>query len=627
MVPLLRGRYRPIQPIGQGGFGRTYVALDQDRLSTRCVIKQFSPQTQGTKSLEKAIRLFGQEATRLHELGEHPQIPTLLAYFEQDEYLYLVQQFIEGQTLVQELQRQGAFSEQKIRAVLNDLLLVLQFVHAHQVIHRDITPANIIRRKIDNRLVLIDFGVAKQLTDTGLVQPGTRVGTEGYSPIEQLRSGRVYPSSDLYSLGATCIYLLTRTKLDHLYDPLRGRWLWREYLAKQGVGVSDRLSKILNKMLKDLVSDRYQSADEILRDLNAESSSSAASSAQRHNITTTLPTSQPPTSKQPTSKPSTSQLPTSNPARATPRLSTPPVPGRTRQWQCIQTLSGHSSWVMSVAVSSNTPTLVSGGLDDTIKVWNLYTGELLNTLIGHSKGVNSVALSSDGKILVSGSDDDTIKVWNLYIGEQLYTLRHGRDVNSVMIGSDNSTLASGSEDRLVKLWQLGTGAPIRSLLGSTGMIKSIAISPDCQTLASGGLDNKVTLWSLHTGELIQSLTGHVNSINQVTIAPDNKTLISASKDKTIKLWSLPTGKLLKTLSGHSREVNTVTVSADGKTLVSGSSDATIKLWNLSTGELQHTLAGHSNAVNSVVMKTDGQTLISGSSDQTVKIWQLASVGL
>jgi serine/threonine protein kinase len=109
-IHLLRGRYRTTQPLGQGGFGRTYLALDEDRLNSRCVIKQFSPQVQGEKSLEKAIRLFNQEAVRLHELGEHAQIPTLLAYFEQDGFLYLVQQFIEGRSLLQEMRQQGAFN-------------------------------------------------------------------------------------------------------------------------------------------------------------------------------------------------------------------------------------------------------------------------------------------------------------------------------------------------------------------------------------------------------------------------------------------------------------------------------------------------------------------------------------
>jgi serine/threonine protein kinase len=125
----LRGRYRPLKLMGRGGFGRTYFALDTDRLNSRCVIKQFAPQTQGTKSFLKAVQLFEQEAVRLHELGEHPQIPTLLAYFEQNKYLYLVQQMVQGRTLHQEIAAQAAYSEGSLRQLLGDLLPVLHFIH------------------------------------------------------------------------------------------------------------------------------------------------------------------------------------------------------------------------------------------------------------------------------------------------------------------------------------------------------------------------------------------------------------------------------------------------------------------------------------------------------------------
>ncbi|MGI0488623.1 protein kinase domain-containing protein, partial [Pantanalinema rosaneae CENA516] len=299
LIPLLRSRYRVVRPIGQGGFGKTYLALDEDRLKSRCVIKQFSPQVQGgSKSIEKAVQLFEQEAVRLHELGEHPQIPTLLAYFEHEQRLYLVQQFIEGQTLLQELLYQGSFSEQRIREVLVGVLPVLKFVHDHQVIHRDITPSNVIRRKADNKLVLIDFGVAKLLSTATASLPGTKIGTEGYAPMEQIRSGRAFPASDIYSLGATCLFLMTQTKPDDLYDPLEGRWLWRERLQQRGGKISEPIAQILDKMLKDLVSERYQSADAVMRDLRQALSRPPATSnpSMFSGVTASYPTSHPPSS-------------------------------------------------------------------------------------------------------------------------------------------------------------------------------------------------------------------------------------------------------------------------------------------------------------------------------------------
>ena len=283
LSPLFRNRYRVIQLLGEGGFGRTYEAIDTDRMDDPCVIKQFFPQVQGTAALEKATELFKQEAKRLYELGEHPQIPRLIAYFEQDKRLYLVQELIEGQTLLAELQQQGAFSEDKIRQLLADLLPVLKIVHERGVIHRDIKPENIMRRK-DGKLMLIDFGVSKQVTATILGQAGTTVGTHGYAPLEQMR-GQVYPASDLYSLGVTCIRLLTQCLpkedgSDQLYDAPEGRWIWQERLP-QGTSISQELGQVLDTLLKDYVKERYQSADEVLQALKSVNSKPSRRTVQK----------------------------------------------------------------------------------------------------------------------------------------------------------------------------------------------------------------------------------------------------------------------------------------------------------------------------------------------------------
>jgi len=262
----LKERYRSIQPIGSGGFGRTFLAVDEDIPSQPpCVIKQLYIQSQSSLVAKKATELFQQEAVRLDELGKHPQIPSLFAHFEQNRQLYLVQELINGQTLQQELDKKGAYNETQIWELLQDLLPVLQYIHAHKVIHRDIKPANIIHRSEDNKLVLIDFGVAKLLTDTVLLQTGTITGSAGYMAPEQSR-GKAFAASDLYSLGVTCIYLLTGVSpLDkNMFDAIDGCWRWRDFLPPEK-RVSDRLGTILDKLLQDLVKDRFQSADEVLQ--------------------------------------------------------------------------------------------------------------------------------------------------------------------------------------------------------------------------------------------------------------------------------------------------------------------------------------------------------------------------
>jgi len=274
---LLRNRYRVLRLLGEGGFSKTYAAEDVDRLNAPCVIKQFFPQIQGTGQRTKAAEFFKDEAFRLYELGEnHNQIPRLLAYFEQGSSLYLVQEFIPGLTLLQEL-RQNSFNEAQIRQVLLDLLPVLDFIHSCNVIHRDIKPENIIRREGDGKLVLIDFGGAKQVTQTSVARQATVIYTLGYAPTEQM-AGFACPASDLYALGVTCVRLLTQCLPiqnlygnidDGLYDPMNAKWLWQDYLGRKGILVSHNLSKVLDKLIQHLPSERYQSAKEALDDLKS----------------------------------------------------------------------------------------------------------------------------------------------------------------------------------------------------------------------------------------------------------------------------------------------------------------------------------------------------------------------
>jgi serine/threonine protein kinase len=215
---LLKERYGAIKPIGQGGFGRTSLAVDEDKPSKpACVIKLFYPQAQGTNTVQKAAELFNQEAIQLDNLGQHPQIPALLSYCTQDDRQYLVQEFINGLNLAQELAQNGAFNESKIRQLLIDLLSVLQFCYSKEVIHRDIKPENIIRRRSDNRLVIVDFGAAKSATGTVLNHTGTSIGSPEYVAPEQMR-GRAVFASDVYSLGVTCINLLTARSPFDSYD-------------------------------------------------------------------------------------------------------------------------------------------------------------------------------------------------------------------------------------------------------------------------------------------------------------------------------------------------------------------------------------------------------------------------
>ena len=264
---LLQDRYRAIKIIGQGGFGKTFLARDEAKPSQPyCVIKQSLPDSQEPEYLEKASKLFRREAQRLDELGAHSQIPELLSYCNHEGRQYLVQEYIDGKNLAEELALNGVFNEQEIRAFLLDILSILQFIHAKQVIHRDIKPENIIRRLRDNKLVLVDFGASKEFNQTVMGYTSCIVGTAQYAAPEQLR-GESRFSSDLYSLGVTCLHLLTNINPFDLFSTAENDWVWREYLAANNP-ISDELGKVLDKLVQQAIKKRYQSVEEVLADLN-----------------------------------------------------------------------------------------------------------------------------------------------------------------------------------------------------------------------------------------------------------------------------------------------------------------------------------------------------------------------
>ncbi|WJW70108.1 serine/threonine protein kinase (plasmid) [Candidatus Chlorohelix allophototropha] len=296
-------------------------------------------------------------------------------------------------------------------------------------------------------------------------------------------------------------------------------------------------------------------------------------------------------------------------------------------FKILNTLTGHTDGVNSVAFSPDSKMLASGSKDATIKLWDAATGKELRTLSGHSSSVNSVAFSPDGKTLASGSGypENSIKLWDTTSGKELRTLSgHSGSVYSIAFSPDGKSLASGSGDASIKLWNVASGKQLSTLTGHSSLVLSVAFSPDGKSLASGSGDNSIKLWDVNTGQELNTLSGHSFYVSSVAFSPDGKTLASGSGDNSIKLWNATSGNLINTLKSHTGSVTSVAFSPDSKTLVSGSEDNSIKLWDVTSGNLINTFKGHSNGVNSVAFSPDGKFLASGDGDKSIMLRDAAN---
>jgi len=663
---VLRGRYRAVRVLGQGGFGKTFRAIDEDRLGATCVIKQFLPQLIGTEAVNKAVELFNQEAVRLYELGEHSQIPTLMAYFTQDNRQYLVQEFIAGKTLLQELEGEGPFAEAKIWKLLADILPVLQFVHDRSVIHRDIKPENIIRRQSDGLPVLIDFGVAKLLQSiTSPQSGGTTIGSPGYMAMELLTEGKVYPASDLYGLGTTVFHLLTGVSPHRVFIKYGFSWLpqWQKFLREP---ISDALIYVLNKLLKEEVGDRYGSAEEVLRDierLHRTSQPQAVGVSDEEFIESFLqevraeapivvaevpagggaddnldeiladfrvPAESPLATQVDDDKLLSSLLEdigsqmreglVSNGSTHLEEVdwaTLPPVRGSTETWQTVKTFETHSTGISYLAAVPNSHLIVTAGVRRTAKIWDTIDGSLVRSVVlpntcGTCGGTGQV--QRQVRVLVVDTVQKSTCPDCAGFGE---SVPNGLRFSSAVYSPGTHTLALGTA-KGIHLYDC-EGGRHRGLLDEEAADRAVlAGDRNGRWLAGSGDHRVVRVWSVERMKLVWRLAGHQGKILGMVFTPDGEGLFSSSADKTIKLWNLRTGKLVRTLVGHSKAVGVLALSEDR--LASGSFDTGIKLWHWPTGRLMRTLIGHSSEVTALAFGAG--VLASGDSQGKIYLWHL-----
>lgn len=272
LIPgLLAGRYQIITQLGRGGFGRTYLAEDtQMPLKPVCVVKQLFPSRSDAKFMQVARRLFQREAATLAQVGQHDRIPRLLAYFEENQAFFLVQEYVRGRSLHDELKQKGIFPPSYVKQLLEDILTILVYVHSLSVIHRDIKPGNILRRDSDQQLVLIDFGAVRHIQPEDIAAADQKftiaIGTRGYAPNEQMAGCPTF-ASDIYALGVVAIQALSGISPELLqHDPMTGELVWQS-----ATPISESFRTILSQMVRYNFRHRYQSAQAVLDDLRETS--------------------------------------------------------------------------------------------------------------------------------------------------------------------------------------------------------------------------------------------------------------------------------------------------------------------------------------------------------------------
>jgi len=288
---------------------------------------------------------------------------------------------------------------------------------------------------------------------------------------------------------------------------------------------------------------------------------------------------------------------------------------------CRAIFDGHTSRVFSVALSVDGRLAISGGLDQTLRVWNLETGECLN-ILKNNGDVIALALSADGRLAVSRSWDKTLRVWNLDSGECVNVLNDLSriTVNALSLSADGRLVVSGSDNNTLGVWNLETGECLKVLEGHKSNVACLALSADSRLAVSGSWDNTLRVWNLETGECLKVLEGHKDRVECLALSADGRFAVSGSNDKTLRVWNLETGECLKVLE-NTHGFTCLALSADGRLAVSGSGSR-LRVWNLETGECLKVLSGHTDMLFSLALSADGRLAVSGSWDNTLRVWNL-----
>jgi serine/threonine protein kinase len=619
---LLTGRYLILKTLGAGGFSETYLARDKYLPHhPLCVVKCLKVSSNSTIPLEAAQQLFEAEARILDQLGQnHAQIPKLFAFCREQDQIYQVQEYIEGDNLGDWVAQDHRLPADAAIELLSQVLPVLDYIHSRQVIHCDIKPCNLIRQRQDGKFVLIDFGAAcvgTESSSVGRQENPLAIGTPGYMPEEQ-EAGKAQFGSDIYALGVSIIHLLTGIHPQRLQrDPITGELDWQGFLSESSL--DPKLLEILHQMVRTHARDRYQRAVDVLSDLflltGVHSPTGHSAIGWRRSIRQGV--------------------------RSVVAAVMVGVVGGGYLYQhrhqtsafLAQFQSATSShqaltWLRDVPIESTldqmliTPdseVLVTAEADHMLHLWSLPDGELLKALQGHTDAVTTLEMSQDGQLLISGSEDRTVRLWDAKTGTLLRTFEgHEQGITSVGISPDKQTIASSSKDGVMHIWDLQTGTILQILTVSTGTVTAITYGAS-DRLFSASDDYQIQDWDLRTGTLQRTFTGHTAPITGLRMAKDN-TLFSFGEDRTLE-WDIERETLVRVFSEDS--ANPMMTLLDDQYVVTVHDNGSVRRWTREAGRLVKTVSGGFEQSLDAVLSADHRYLVSWSPTQRLQVWQMS----